>query len=136
MSKRFPGDVTFRAELESLEESYGSDRYVEPDVRRAALEEAGGRCVHCGSDNDLEFDHVIPHSRGGSSGLENIQVLCRPCNRLKGVRDHPPADRFGMEWRPTRRPGDVTFKPLPVKAGARARRRPLENEVLGLRRRG
>ena len=42
-------------------------------------------CVKCGSKKDLEFHHIIPHAMGGSSRLENLQLLCQRCNRMKGV---------------------------------------------------
>jgi 5-methylcytosine-specific restriction endonuclease McrA len=44
-----------------------------------------GRCVRCGVEDDLQFDHVIPVVRGGGSGVENIQILCGTCNRQKGA---------------------------------------------------
>lgn len=28
----------------------------------------------------LQFDHVVPNSRGGSSDLDNVVVTCAPCN--------------------------------------------------------
>jgi hypothetical protein len=28
----------------------------------------------------LQFDHVVPHSRGGDNTFENIVVTCAPCN--------------------------------------------------------
>jgi 5-methylcytosine-specific restriction endonuclease McrA len=31
----------------------------------------------------LEFDHVYPESRGGTSDPENLTLACRPCNRAK-----------------------------------------------------
>ena len=31
----------------------------------------------------IEFDHILPHSVGGSNGYWNVQVLCCECNKLK-----------------------------------------------------
>jgi len=42
-----------------------------------------GKCVKCGSQENLEYDHVIPVSRGGANTARNIQLLCEPCNRGK-----------------------------------------------------
>ena len=46
----------------------------------------GGKCVKCGSNEDLEFDHIIPHSKGGANTYRNIQLLCEPCNRKKSAK--------------------------------------------------
>lgn len=43
-----------------------------------------GRCVKCGSTNNLHFDHIIPYSKGGSSLVpENVQLLCARHNLEK-----------------------------------------------------
>lgn len=58
---------------------------ISEDVRREVFRRDGGRCAACGSDELLQFDHVIPVVLGGASTPENLQLLCAPCNRDKGA---------------------------------------------------
>ncbi len=44
-------------------------------------------CLKCGSLAELEIDHVIPLSKGGTSTIGNYQILCRSCNASKNNRD-------------------------------------------------
>jgi HNH endonuclease len=61
-------------------------RQVIPEaVRHEVWRRDQGSCVRCGSQQRLEFDHIIPLSKGGSSTARNIQLLCEPCNRSKGA---------------------------------------------------
>jgi HNH endonuclease len=36
-------------------------------------------------DDEIEFDHIIPVARGGSSEEHNLRVTCYRCNRKKGA---------------------------------------------------
>jgi 5-methylcytosine-specific restriction endonuclease McrA len=50
-----------------------------------------GLC-HCGvaliisGRGKFHVDHMLPISRGGSNGPENLQLLCQPCNNSKGAK--------------------------------------------------
>ena len=44
----------------------------------------GVQCLNCGATIDLVIDHVIPVAKGGISQPENLQLLCKTCNNLKG----------------------------------------------------
>ena len=48
-----------------------------------------GLCKGCKMDfpfKAMEVDHIIPRARGGPDHLENLQLLCSHCNRVKGDR--------------------------------------------------
>ena len=48
-----------------------------------------GRCAGCGMDFPFklfEVDHIVPVSRGGTDHIDNLQLLCGNCNRIKGNR--------------------------------------------------
>ena len=57
---------------------------IPDDVKMFVWKRDGGRCVKCESREKLEFDHIIPLSKGGSNTARNIQLLCEKCNREKG----------------------------------------------------
>jgi 5-methylcytosine-specific restriction endonuclease McrA len=47
------------------------------------------RCQYCGRQfprAELNLDHVVPRSKGGTSIWENVVCSCHRCNRLKGGR--------------------------------------------------
>ena len=59
------------------------DRRISKEVKMAVWQRDRGMCCECGSKEKLEFDHIIPVSKGGSNTERNIQLLCEVCNRRK-----------------------------------------------------
>lgn len=61
-------------------------RTISERVRNEVWRRDQGKCVDCGSRVRLEYDHIIPVSKGGSSTARNIELRCETCNRQKGAR--------------------------------------------------
>ncbi len=60
------------------------DRIIPTPVKLEVWKRDKGRCVMCGSHENLHFDHIIPYSKGGSSLIaDNIQLLCAKHNLEK-----------------------------------------------------
>jgi len=57
--------------------------HIPQEVKEEVWRRDQGRCVECGSQRNLEFDHIIPLSKGGSNTTRNIRLLCEGCNRKK-----------------------------------------------------
>jgi hypothetical protein len=76
-----------RAMRKTSQETPGAPERRQPipdDVKIFVWKRDEGRCVKCGSNRNLEFDHIIPWSMGGSDTTRNLQLLCEECNNLKG----------------------------------------------------
>jgi hypothetical protein len=81
-----------RKRFERLKQKYGSRSgekftYLRPripeSVRIEVWRRDNGKCARCGSRENLEYDHIVPISRGGSNTARNIELLCEKCNRSK-----------------------------------------------------
>lgn len=58
-------------------------------LRFQILERDSFTCRFCGKrapETELEVDHVVPRSKGGSDDTSNLVAACRDCNRGKGDR--------------------------------------------------
>ena len=56
---------------------------IPKDVVDTVWNRDGGKCVYCGSNENLHLDHIIPFSKGGDTSVENLQLLCQKCNLEK-----------------------------------------------------
>lgn len=65
------------------EEEYIKREPIPQDVQDRVWNRDSGKCVKCGSRERIEFDHIIPFSKGGTNTYRNIQILCEKCNRSK-----------------------------------------------------
>jgi HNH endonuclease len=62
-------------------------RVIPSSVKLAVWKRDGGKCVICGSFDELHFDHDLPWSKGGTSITEdNVQLLCARHNLEKRDR--------------------------------------------------
>lgn len=60
------------------------NRLIPTDVKIEVWKRDKAKCVLCGSQENLHFDHVFPFSKGGTSLLAaNIQLLCAKHNLRK-----------------------------------------------------
>lgn len=62
---------------------FSQSRYISETTKKIVFSRDGGICQCCGSSVDLEYDHIMPFSCGGTSVPSNIQLLCMKCNRSK-----------------------------------------------------
>ena len=72
-------------------------KYDSPENKKNLYGEQGGSCNGCHEHfepRNLEIDHIIARSQGGTDLLANLQLLCGSCNRVKGAR--------GMEYLKTK----------------------------------
>jgi hypothetical protein len=56
---------------------------ISQNIKDKVWNRDGGKCVECGSNEKIEFDHIIPFSKGGTDTYRNLQILCEKCNRSK-----------------------------------------------------
>ena len=56
---------------------------IPEEIRLAVWRRDDGKCVKCGTRENLEYGHIIPTSKGGSNSVRNIELLCKKCNTKK-----------------------------------------------------
>jgi hypothetical protein len=65
------------------EQGRAADRPVSQIVRFAVWCRDRGRCVDCGTAEDVGFDDILPPARGGSRSTRNIELRCVRCRERR-----------------------------------------------------
>lgn len=59
-------------------------RIIPTSVKLEVWKRDEGKCIECGAEDELHFDHILPFSKGGTSiKAENVQLLCARHNLSK-----------------------------------------------------
>lgn len=61
-------------------------------IKLAAWDRCGGHCDQCLARIIArpEYDHILPDAMGGEPTIENCQVLCSKCHRIKSTTQDVP----------------------------------------------
>ncbi len=62
-------------------------RQIDDDVLAFVLQR-DKNCCRCGAEEELQFDHILPVSKGGNDEPENLRILCATCNSSRGNLDN------------------------------------------------
>lgn len=79
-------EYVLSGENEQLAKKLSKRTFSKKDIR-SKYEEQNGICPICGqhhSIEDMDADHIVPWFKGGLTVYNNLQMLCKHCNRTKG----------------------------------------------------
>ena len=82
-------DIVHRTDIPHRTDLGDIPRYNSQTNKTALYGEQGGICNGCSTHfrpEHLEIDHIIATSVGGTDHIDNLQLLCGHCNRIKGNR--------------------------------------------------
>ena len=60
-------------------------RSISPALRAIVIKKAQNQCENCGSKHNLQIDHKVSVTQGGGNDIENLRLLCRPCNQRAAI---------------------------------------------------
>jgi len=81
--------AALRSQSKPNQDKEKRSRHIPASIRVSVFHRDACKCVFCGRSAkkvQLEVDHIVPFSKGGSNDLSNLQTLCIDCNRGKGAR--------------------------------------------------
>ncbi len=86
-SKKLKGYKIIELDTTMQQESQKTKRKQVPQGQRIEIyNKYKGRCAICGkfvSYDDFTIDHMVPLSKGGTNEMDNLQLACNVCNRIK-----------------------------------------------------
>ena len=86
---RLFGDITPRTDVPQRTDIGKLPPYNSSDNKQQLYGEQDGNCAGCKTHFEtrhLEVDHIIAKASGGTDHINNLQLLCASCNRIKGNR--------------------------------------------------
>jgi 5-methylcytosine-specific restriction endonuclease McrA len=87
---RFDTQLMQNPEISGVE--YQQGKLAGYELREYLLEKWHRKCAYCGiTDTQLEIEHIIPKSKGGSNRVSNLTLSCTKCNQKKGNK---PIEQF------------------------------------------
>lgn len=60
---------------------------LQPRELRTRFALFGNCCAYCGASGDMQIEHVIPISKGGTHAMGNIVPACQRCNYSKATKE-------------------------------------------------
>lgn len=82
--KCLEGDFHFLKQFKWIDRIYKGHqkrKSLPLNIRRQVL--SAGKCLYCGTTQQLTVDHIIAVTKGGSDDISNLQCLCFLCNVKK-----------------------------------------------------
>ncbi len=80
-------DPTQQINVELGDPSLVTTRVIPTRIKQIVWKRDRGRCVICGSNENIHFDHELPYSKGGTSLSEkNVRLLCMKHNLQKSAK--------------------------------------------------
>lgn len=73
-------------EVETFHELRYEFEKMATKIKPIVLTKFGHKCANCNSVDQLQLDHIVALSMGGSNDIDNLQILCKKCNTSKGGR--------------------------------------------------
>jgi 5-methylcytosine-specific restriction endonuclease McrA len=92
--QRFREQATIRAARRKARQLANTETQITPEQISVLYLMQGKKCGTCKTrifktgPHKYEIDHVMPLARGGAHHIDNLQLLCRHCNRSKHAK-HP-----------------------------------------------